>query len=157
MKRIHLLLVLAGLLTLITESSKAQEVGFRAGDIVGGNVALDLLISTQKYGLLHADISLSDNGTLGTFIGIEALSDFIYEPIGGEALNLYVGAGVSALFATETYLGGSLEAGLSYYFNNIPLVISGDWRPTLWLIGPATGTEFVSGNFGFNLRFVFNR
>ncbi|MEN8250299.1 MAG: outer membrane insertion C- signal [Bacteroidota bacterium] len=157
MKRISIVLVLVGLFSLYSESTNAQEVGIRVGNVVGGNVALDILLNTNKFGLLHADISISDAGVYGTYVGVEALSDFLYEPLGGEALNLYLGIGPSLLFANDFWMGGSFEAGLDYHFNALPISIGGDWRPTLWLVGPDSGTDFDASNFGFNLRFVFGR
>lgn len=155
MKKIYATTLLLGLVILTSSNLKAQEVGIRAGELVGGNIALDLLLETQKYGLLHVDISMSDHGTDGTFIGAEALSDFLYQQLGREAINLYLGVGPSALFADTFWLGVSFEAGLDYHFSGLPISIGGDWRPTLWLVGPVSGTEFEPIGFGFNLRFVF--
>ena len=124
-----------------------QEIGVRFGDVLGNNVAVDAIFPVGKFNRVHADISF------GSGLGVEALWDFIYRPLGGEALNWYLGAGPSMLIDDPFYFGFSGEIGLEYRFNSVPIAIGLDWRPTLFII---ERTEFHAGGFGFNVRFVFN-
>ena len=126
--------------------SKAQEIGIRAGDVVGGSVAIDALFSAGKFSKIHAGVSF------GNGVGIEALWDIIYRPLGGEALNWYVGFGPSLRLDDDFLFGASGEIGLAYNFRNIPLSISTDYRPTLEIV---ENTGFNWGGWGFNLRYVF--
>lgn len=119
----------------------AQEIGVRFGEVLGNNVALDM-----KFGRLHADVSF------GNGVGVELLWDLLYGPLGSEALNYYVGLGLSALIDDPFWFGISAEAGLEYRFSGIPIVIGADWRPTFFIIEES---EFDAGGFGVNIRWVF--
>lgn len=126
----------------------SQEIGARFGDVLGNNIAVDAVFKTGKFNRLHADVSF------GSGVGVEVLWDFLYRPLGGEAFNWYVGAGPSALFDDPFFLGISGEAGLEYRFNSVPIVLGVDWRPTFFILEE---TDFRSGGFGFNARFVFGK
>jgi hypothetical protein len=125
----------------------SQEIGARFGDVVGNNVAVDAVFKTGKFNRLHADVSFGSNG-----VGAEVLWDFLYKPLDGDALNWYVGVGPSAFLGSPFLLGASGEIGLEYRFNEIPLVLGLDWRPTLFIVEK---TDFSTRGFGFNVRFVF--
>lgn len=140
-----LLAILA--LVVIVSSAQAQEIGVRWGDVVGNDVAVDALFSTGKFSRVHADVSF------GSGVGVEALWDFLFRPLGGEAFNWYVGVGPSMLFGDLFLLGASGEVGLSYKFNGVPISLSADWRPTFYIVEE---TDFHGGGFGVNLRYVFN-
>jgi hypothetical protein len=135
------------ILAFVTISSaiQAQEIGARFGDVLGNNVAVDALFSAGKYSRIHADVSF------GSGVGVEALYDFVYRPLGGEAFYWYAGVGASMLIDDPFLLGASGEIGLSYKFNNVPLSLSADWRPTFYII---ENTDFHAGGFGVNLRYV---
>ena len=128
--------------------TQAQELGARFGDVLGNNVAVDALFSSGKFSRVHADVSF------GTGVGVEALWDFVYRPLGGEAFYWYAGAGASMLIDSPFWLGASGELGLSYKFNQVPISLSADWRPTFWIID---NTEFRGGGFGVNVRYVFGK
>ena len=130
---------------LVCSAASAQEIGIRFGDVVGNDVAVDALFNAGKYSRIHADVSF------GTGVGIEALWDFLYRPLGGEAFYWYVGAGATVLINDPFFLGASGEIGLSYKFNGIPLSLSADWRPTFYII---EDTDFRTEGFGINLRYV---
>jgi len=126
----------------------AQELGLRFGDVTGNAVAVDGVFSVGEFSRVHADLSF------GNGVGVEALYDFLYKPLGAEAFNWYVGAGPSLLIDDPFYLGVSGEVGLDYHFNEVPLSLSADWRPTFTLIEK---TDFWAGGFGLNVRYVFGR
>src|SRR6478735_10250021 len=132
----------------ICSAAQAQELGVRFGDVLGNNVGVDALFSAGKFSRIHADVSF------GSGVGVEALWDFLYRPLGGEAFNWYAGAGVSMLIDDPFWLGASGELGLSYTFNNVPISLSADWRPTFYII---ENTDFHAGGFGVNARFVFGK
>lgn len=149
MKKVVLVLFFAiGALSL----SQAQEVGIRFGDALGNNVALDAVFSTGEFNRIHADL------TFGNGIGAEALWDFIYRPLGGEAFNWYAGVGPSLFIGdygndVDVFLlGVAGEIGLEYRFNSVPIVLGLDYRPVFILIEE---TDFDAGGFGFNVRWNF--
>ena len=124
----------------------SQEIGVRFGDVLDNTVALDGIIRIGEFNRVHADISF------GSGVGIEALWDFLYRPLGGEAFNWYLGAGPSMLIDDDLFLFGfSGEIGLEYRFNTVPIAVGLDWRPTLFIVEE---TEFDAGGFGLNVRFV---
>jgi hypothetical protein len=126
--------------------SKAQELGVRFGNISGGNVAIDGTFGTAKFSRIHADVSF------GSGVGIDFLWDFIYRPLGGEALNWYVGAGPYTQIADPFWLGVAGEIGLEYRFQQVPIALGADWRPALSLV---SSTEFHREIFGINVRYIF--
>ncbi|MBS2099639.1 hypothetical protein [Carboxylicivirga linearis] len=126
--------------------SNAQEVGIRFGDVTGGNVAIDGVFSLGEFTRVHADVSFGDG------LGIDALWDFLYRPLGGEAFNWYVGAGPYTFIGSDFKLGAVGEVGLEYHFNGAPLAIGADWRPYLEIID---NTNFGANSFGLNVRFCF--
>jgi hypothetical protein len=132
----------------VCSAAQAQEIGVRFGDALGNNVALDALFSAGKYSRIHADVSF------GSGVGVEALFDFLYRPLGGEALYWYAGVGASMLIDDPFRLGASGELGLSYTFNKAPISISADWRPTFYII---EDTDFSAGGFGVNIRYVLGK
>lgn len=126
----------------------AQEVGLRFGQVTGGNVAVDAVFSLGEYSRIHADVSF------GNGVGIEALWDFLYRPLSGEAFYWYVGAGPYAFIGDPFQLGIVAEVGLEYRFNSVPLVLGADWRPWFRLID---NTDIGFGGFGVNLRWAFGQ
>lgn len=127
-------------------NSQAQELGLRFGDISGGNVAVDGVFSTSKFTRIHADVSF------GSGVGIDALWDFIYRPLGEEAFKWYAGVGPYTFIGSDFQLGAVGELGLEYRFNEIPLAMGVDWRPFFRLID---NTDIGLGGFGLNVRYVF--
>lgn len=142
------LFVLIAFMSLGYEGS-AQELGVRLGDVLGNSAAIDGVFRTGEFNRIHADVSFGDG------VGIEALWDFLYRPLGGEAFNWYVGVGPSLLVGDDPLLfGASGEIGLEYQFSGAPLSLSLDWRPTLVIVEK---TAFRSDGFGLNFRYVFGR
>lgn len=140
------LIVLFGLFFIC--QTNAQELGLRLGNVVGGSAAVDGVFELGKFDRIHANVSFGDGG-----VGVEALWDFLYKPLDGDALKWYVGAGPSVFFGNSTALiGASGEIGLEYRFDDAPIVLGLDWRPTLWIV---ENTSFRAGGFGFNARYVF--
>jgi hypothetical protein len=140
-----LLLVLAFICA--NQFASAQEIGIRFGDVSGGDVAVDGVFSLGKFSRVHANISFGDGG-----VGLDALWDFLYKPVDGESLKWYVGAGPSMVINDDFLIGASGEIGLEYRFQEAPIAIGLDWRPTLWIL---EDTEFHAGGFGLNVRYVF--
>jgi hypothetical protein len=142
MKKIFL-----GLFMLSTVAISAQEIGVRFGEVSGNNVAVDGVFETGSFSRVHANISFGGDG-----VGLDALWDFIYRPLGGESFNWYVGFGPSAYIGDLFLLGASGEIGLEYVFNEVPIAIGLDYRPTFWII---ENTDFDFGGFGLNIRYRF--
>jgi hypothetical protein len=129
-------------------SLKAQEIGIRTGDVLGNNIAIDAIFGAD-WGRTHADLSFGSGG-----VGVEAIWTPIYEPLGGEAFNWYAGAGPSLFIGDIFLLGVSGEIGIAYMFNTIPLSLSLDYRPTLFIVEE---TDFSGRGFGLNIRYVFGK
>ncbi|MBK0368480.1 hypothetical protein [Flavobacterium agrisoli] len=127
----------------------AQEVGVRFGSGSGGDFAVDGVFGLGKFSRIHADVSFGDGG-----VGIDALWDFLYRPLGGEAFNWYVGVGPSMNIDDPFWLGVSGEIGLEYRFKQVPIVLGVDWRPTFWIIDD---TDFSADGFGINIRYNFGK
>jgi hypothetical protein len=145
MKKIFLALALAlGTFTI----SNAQELGIRFGGHAGyGSAAVDAIFGTGDFSRIHADLSFGGNG-----LGIDVLWDFLYRPLGGEAFNWYVGAGPYTYIGDPFQLGVVGEIGIEYRFNEVPIVLGGDWRPFFRLV---EDTHFGANGFGLNIRWVF--
>lgn len=138
-------IILSGVLT-----SNAQEIGVRFGGTNGaGGAAVDAVFSAGQFSRVHADVGFYRGG-----MGIDALWDFIYKPLNGEAFNWYLGAGPSTYLGDFFWLGVSGEIGLEYRFSSVPIAIGADWRPTLWVVEE---TRFGADSFGLNVRFVFGK
>lgn len=143
MKKLILLFVLFATLSL-----SAQEIGVRFGEVARKNVAVDAVFNTGGS-RIHANVSFGNNG-----VGLDALWDLIYKPLGGEAFNWYLGVGPSAnLGDDDFYLGASGEIGIEYLFNSVPITLGLDYRPTFWIV---EDTDFDAGGFGLNVRWRFN-
>lgn len=115
------------------------------GDVTGGDVAVDGVFAMGEFSRIHADISF------GNGVGIDVLWNFIYKPLGGEALNWYASVGPYAVFDDPFTLGIVGELGLEYRFN-FPISVSADWRPSFRIID---NTDFHAGGFGLNVRYIF--
>ncbi|WP_430815440.1 hypothetical protein [Carboxylicivirga sp. RSCT41] len=142
------LLFVFALLASITFNSNAQEVGVRFGGSNGnGGAAVDGVFSLGQFSRVHGNVAFWDG-----YMGLDVLWDFLYRPLGEEAFNWYVGVGPSTLIGDEFWLGASGEIGLEYRFNEVPLVLGMDWRPTFWIIDD---TNLGVDSFGLNIRWVF--
>lgn len=139
------LLTMLALVT-VCAAAQAQELGIRFGDVVGNDVAVDALFSVGEFSRIHADVSF------GNGVGVEALWDFLYRPLGGEAFKWYAGVGASMWLDDPFLLGASGEIGLAYTFNGVPISLSADWRPVFYII---EDTDFRADGFGINVRYVF--
>ncbi len=106
-KAIIALALIAGTISF----THAQELGVRFGNATAGNVAIDGVFSTGEFNRIHADVSFGGGG-----VGIDALWDFIYRPLGGEAFNWYAGAGVFTFIGNDFDFGIMGEIGLEYRF-----------------------------------------
>jgi hypothetical protein len=126
--------------------ARSQELGIRFGDIVGGNVAVDGVFALGQFSRVHADVSF------GKGLGVEALWDVIYRPVGPEGLDWYLGVGAYMYIHDPFSLGVPGEIGLAYTLSNAPVSFSIDWRPTLRLIDD---TDFFADRWGLNIRYVF--
>lgn len=142
-------IIIAFLLVGCFLGGNAQEIGLRFGDVSGGNVAIDGIFSMGEFSRVHADVSFGENG-----LGIDALWDFIYQPLGDEAFNWYAGVGPYIQINDPFYLGVVGEIGLEYQFTGAPIVLGLDWRPAVSIIEE---TDLHFAGFGLNVRYVFGK
>lgn len=129
--------------------SNAQEVGIRFGNFYENNVAIDGVFELGQFSRIHADVSFGNNG-----VGIDALWDFLYRPIGSSDFDYYIGVGPSLYLGDPFRLGAAGEIGVEYLFPDVPIAIGFDWRPTLVIV---ENTRFNADQFGLNIRYVFGR
>ena len=137
---------IAVMMLFASVTSAQTEIGARFGDVTGGNVAVDGIISLGSWSRIHGDISFGNNG-----VGVDLLWDFIYKPLNGESLNWYAGVGPFIQIDDPFGLGVVGELGLEYRFN-FPVSVSVDWRPSFRII---ENTDFSAGGFGLNIRYIF--
>ncbi len=126
---------------------KGQELGIRFGNGAVGDAAVDAVFSLGEFSRVHANLSFGDDQ-----VGIDALVDFLYKPLGPQNFNWYVGAGPFVGLGDDFQLGAVGEVGLEYHFSEVPLALGLDWRPAFRVV---EDTDFGVEGFGFNLRFVF--
>ncbi|MCD4848928.1 MAG: outer membrane insertion C- signal [Candidatus Aegiribacteria sp.] len=137
--------LIASVLLIASVASGISELGVRFGDVSGGDIAVDAIISIGQYSRIHADVSF------GNGVGIDLLVDFLYKRFGREALNWYAGFGPFVVFDDPFQLGVVGELGFEYRFT-FPISISADWRPSFRII---ENTDLSAGGFGLNIRLVF--
>jgi len=143
MKKLFLITVIS----LTYAISNAQEIGLRFGDVSGGQVAIDGVFETSRYSRVHADVSFGNGG-----VGVDVLWDFLYRPLGDEAVYWYMGVGPYAQINDPFWLGVAGEIGLEYHFKDAPVAIGLDWRPAVSVVQE---TAVHAGGFGLNVRYVF--
>lgn len=138
--------VLFAVITITSWDMNAQEIGVRFGGYGGGNVAIDGIFAAGQFSRIHADVSFYNGG-----VGIDALWDFVYKPLGQEAFNWYAGAGPYLGFGNSNFdLGVKGEIGLEYRFD-FPMALGIDWRPGLEVVD---NTQFHWEAFGLNVRYI---
>ena len=143
-------LLLIGVFTLSTfVFASAQELGIRFGGTNGGGGAAIDAVFGPGAGRIHLDAGFYKSG-----VGVDALWDFLYKPLGSEAFNWYLGVGPSVTIGDNFWLGASGEIGLEYRFKSTPISIGADWRPTMWIIDE---TKFGADSFGLNVRYRFGK
>ncbi|MFY0593893.1 outer membrane insertion C- signal [Roseivirga sp.] len=140
-------LVLFGLTGL--NQSQAQEIGARFGNGNVSDVAFDAVFSFGQFSRVHSNLSFGNDQ-----VGIDALLDFVYRPLGEQGFSWYAGAGPFVALGGDFQLGAVGEIGLEYQFTEVPISLSLDWRPAFRLVDD---TDFGVEGFGFNLRYVFKR
>ncbi len=140
------LLLIVTIVIATISFSNAQEIGVRFGNVSAGNVAIDGIFGLGEFSRIHADVSF------GHGVGIDAIWDFLYRPLGGEAFNWYAGVGPYIQIADPFWFGVVGEVGLEYKFSTVPIALGFDWRPALSIVET---TSFNANSFGFNVRYVF--
>lgn len=143
-KYLALIVIFAGSIMV----SNGQEIGLRFGEVSAGNVAIDGIFSTGEFSRIHADVSF------GNGLGVDALWDFVYRPLGDEALNWYAGVGPYIQIADPFWLGAVGEIGVDYQFATVPISLSIDWRPALSIVEV---TDLHWQGFGINVRYVIGK
>ncbi len=146
------LLLSAILLFALSFNANAQELGVRWGNIGFNDFGLDAIIGLGRFDRVHADVAFG--GGNGQDVGVDALFDFAYRPLGSTNLNWYAGIGPSLSFGNDLWFGASGEIGLEYHFQGIPLVLGADYRPTYWF---TPETEWGADGWGVNLRWRFGQ
>jgi hypothetical protein len=147
MKILRITVIMTFISLAAIQMGQAQELGIRFGDAMANksSVAIDGVFALGKFSRIHGDVSF------GNGVGVELLWDFLYRPIEKSPINWYVGVGPSLYLGSPFALGASGEIGVEYRFQEAPIAIGLDYRPTFVLVET---TAFVN-SFGFNIRYVF--
>lgn len=135
------------LVTMHVHYAESQEAGLRLGDGNLNYVAIDGVFRFDQFNRIHADISFYKGG-----FGVDALWDFIFEPLGPDFFRWYAGAGPYMGFGSNYFaLGAKGELGVEYRFN-MPISLGIDWRPGIEIVDK---TSFHWQGFAVNVRYVF--
>ncbi len=138
---------IVGILLSLSFGTYAQELGIRLGNVTGGEAAIDGIFSVGEFSRLHADLSFGNGG-----FGADVLWDFLYRPLPEEAFFWYMGVGPYVFLGDDFALGAAFEIGLEYRFNQVPIALGLDYRPSLEIVDY---THMNWGGFGLNVRWVF--
>lgn len=147
-KTFYLFFALCFIFTIHTQAQDySRSVGIRGG--LGANVTYKQFVGPQSAFELMGGFYFGDVYTSLTY---EKHNEFTNDVRG---LTWYWGVGASVLLSSGGIGVGALGAiGLDYSFGDIPLNISLDWMPHLYLIG---GNGFEAGGGGFSLRYILER
>ena len=145
------LILFLALFFVFAMESQAQDysrsVGVRGG--LGAFVTYKQFVGTESAFELLGGFSFGD---LYASLVYEKHNEFTNDVSG---LTWYWGLGPTILLSEGGIGVGGLGAiGLDYSFEDIPLNISLDWMPHLYLIG---GNGFEAGGGGFSLRYILER
>ncbi|MCS5490924.1 outer membrane insertion C- signal [Algoriphagus limi] len=147
MKKLKLLSIFFFLTLFVSVEAYSQEVGIRFGNFSGNNVAVDGVFALGEFSRIHADVSFGGGG-----VGIDALWNPIFKPVGSSDFNWYAGFGPSLFLGDPFTLGAAGEVGIEYAFADVPITIGADYRPVFVIV---ENTRFVGDGFGFNIRWRF--
>ena len=157
MKKIGLL---TALLLFTAYSLSAQSLNNKINSI-GIRISNGAEVSYQRY--ISSNNRIEANLGLGTY-GIDATGIYQWvnhlKMIEGGQFRWYAGAGVntgawtnkSTKYDTGFSLGVLGQIGSEFEFKKIPLVISLDYRPTLYI---SPSTKFNWGNVGLSASYLF--
>lgn len=159
MKKLFTAICLVFIATLAIHSeSKAQSydnaIGGRFGAANG--VTFKTSLGGNKMVDLIANFRSNSNNSWFRVTGLYE----IYNPINNApGLNWYYGFGGSIgsvkykpTNSSDLYLGVDGVLGLDYKFDNAPINISLDWKPTVALV---PSTDFDASGVGLSVRFTF--
>lgn len=147
-KTFYLFFALCLIFTIETQAQDySRSVGIRGG--LGANITYKQFVGPQSAFELLGGFYFGDVYTSLTY---EKHNEFANDVRG---LTWYWGVGASVLLSSGGIGVGGLGAiGLDYAFGDIPLNLSLDWMPHLYLIG---GNGFEAGGGGFSLRYILER
>lgn len=144
MKKIFLLIALAILTT--TANGQIQTLGVRMG--FGGEVSCQF---NGGPGRIEADLGMFRNFSNVT------LAYHLVNGL-GDNFNWYYGLGGTVGFwgnGWGTSVGGVGVVGLEYYFKAVPIQVSIDWRPVVYLIRNSNVGALDLAASGIGIRYKF--
>ena len=146
---------------MVTGSDYQGAIGLRVGEPV--SVSFKYFIT--KPGAIEAYAGFWHEPAISGFnyfrIGTMYQHHFPIPPV--EGLKWYVGGGMFAQFFSygkgyddynSTILGINAVGGIDYKFKNIPLNLSADWMPTIF-VGKTYYSSFGAGYGGISARYTF--
>ena len=148
MKKVIAILV-AALAFVAVASAQPRALGIRGG------WARSLGAEVSYQHSLGTNFAEFDLGLYGSGFTVAGIYDFVFANAG--AVNFYAGPGAMLnLYNTDEGLNvaGGLAGQLGFEIETgIPLNISVDWRPAMWLIGGASYFEWAGFALGLRYRF----
>jgi len=120
------------------------EVGLRFGD----NVSVDGTVPIAHAPRLHAAVYLDR-------FGVAAYGNWVFNlGDGPKNLRFYAGAGPEIFIEHQFDLALAGDLGVEWAFDEVPITVGFDWRPSFRL---TNGADFNTRNWGFVARFMLGR
>lgn len=142
---------------LFTTFSHAQDYKTAAGVQLDFGDGSTLVGPSVKY-FFKDNHAVEGEVLFGTGITfLQAFYQYHKSIDNAKGLQWYVGAGPSLGLTSGTssfYIRPM--AGLDYKLNDIPLALSFDWRPFLYLGSNSFGSRFTAARFGIGIKYVIN-
>ncbi|MEO6722109.1 MAG: hypothetical protein ABIN67_17215 [Ferruginibacter sp.] len=145
-------ILFAGILTMLSISSKAQEYKTAVGIRLGPTSPAIAPGFTIKH-FLNENHAVEGLMSVGNGFGLCGLYEWHHPIASVEHLQWFAGAGAYLAFrSSETFVGAAGIVGLDYKFAEIPLNISVDWKPELNLVSEV---GYEGAGVGVSARFTF--
>lgn len=153
MRKLHLIIMVMGLLMISVKPIIAQDHGFGLGIILGEPTGLSAKLWTSQSNAFDFAAAWSFKGDGHLLLQ----ADYVWHafnliPVSSGKLPLYYGIGGRVILVDDPFVGVRIPVGLNYLFATAPIDIFLEIVPILDL---APSTDFDLGG-GLGVRFWFN-
>lgn len=157
------------LITIITLLFSTLSFAQPFDKALGARLGYGTTVSYKKFISEHSALEFYGGlyGYSGADLGIGGLYQY-HKPIKEvENLSWYFGGGATARtwiylnYSGGLWVGAQGCLGLDYKFDELPINISLDWLPTIWLVSPNWYSNYTGynrfGNYGsgISIRYIF--
>ena len=150
-----LLLVLVAVLGISFAANAQNAIGVRLGGGQGYGAELSFQKGLGGVNRLEADLGYYGYYGVASF-GLSALYQIHQDIAAVPNLGWYAGVGaranVTTYYGTSVSLGVLAQAGVDYYFDALPVQLSLDIRPCLYVYPAVT---FAWGDIALGIRYTF--